>query len=128
MTKVLFHIARFAAAIIMLQTLFFKFSGAEESIFIFTTVGMEPWGRYLVGVSELVASVLLIIPRFSVFGGIMGIGLMVGAIGMHLTLLGIEVQEDGGYLFYLALAVLISSLFVVLYKKDQLLKLAGISK
>jgi uncharacterized membrane protein YphA (DoxX/SURF4 family) len=128
MGKILFHLTRFVAAIIMLQTLYFKFTGAEESIYIFSTVGMEPWGRYLVGVTELVASVLLVIPRFSVFGGVMGIGLMLGAIGMHLTLLGIEVQGDGGVLFYLALAVLICSVYVVFYRKDQLRKLMSLHR
>jgi hypothetical protein len=99
--------ARIIGAAIMLQTLYFKFSGSEESVFIFSTVGVEPWGRILVGSLELVASVLLLMPSVSWIGAALGAGLMAGAIGMHLTLLGIEVRGDGGYLFFLALAVAI---------------------
>lgn len=110
---VLIWIARLIAAIIMLQTLYFKFSGASESVEIFTRVGMEPWGRYGVGVLELIASVLLLVPRWSWVGAGLGLGLMVGALGMHLTILGIEVQGDGGQLFYYALAVTVCSLFVL---------------
>jgi len=128
MSTILFHITRIVAALIMLQTLYFKFSGAEESIYIFSTVGMEPWGRYLVGASELVASILLLVPRFAVFGAVISIGLMAGAIGMHLTLLGIEVQDDGGALFYLALAVLLCTLYVLFSKREQLLDLIGKSR
>lgn len=123
MSTILFHITRIVAALIMLQTLYFKFSGAEESIYIFSTVGMEPWGRYLVGASELVASILLLVPRFAVFGAVISIGLMAGAIGMHLTLLGIEVQDDGGALFYLAAVVLVFNFYVLFFKNEQLRKL-----
>ena len=122
-SRVLFIVARLLAALIMLQTLYFKFTGAEESIYIFSTVGMEPWGRYLVGVSELIASVLLLGAGTAVFGGVIAIGLMLGAVGMHLTILGIEVQGDGGYLFILALVVLLCSVYVVFYKKESLLTL-----
>ncbi len=111
--------ARFVAALIMLQTLYFKFGGAEESIYIFTQVGMEPWGRYLTGILELIASVLLIVPRTSWIGAGIGLGLMLGAIGMHLTLLGIEVQGDGGYLFILAMAVFASCAFVLVRKQED---------
>ena len=121
----LYLIARFAAAIILLQTLFFKFSGAEESVYIFTQVGMEPWGRYGIGVMELIAAALLIIPASAWAGGILALGLMVGAIGMHLTLLGIVVQDDGGYLFSLALAVALCSIYVIYYNRDKLLLLVS---
>lgn len=107
-------ICRVIAALIMLQTLFFKFSGAEESIYIFTTVGMEPWGRFLVGSLEIVASLLILFPITSWLGAGLALGLMGGAIGMHLTILGISVKGDNGYLFFLAVAVAICA-SVILY-------------
>ncbi|KXK28826.1 MAG: DoxX family protein [Bacteroidetes bacterium OLB12] len=110
-TPILFWLARLVAAIIMVQTLYFKFTAAPESVFIFSTVGMEPWGRWLVGFLELVASVMLFIPAAIWLGSILAIGLMAGAVGMHLTLLGIEVQGDGGQLFIYALVVLICTLY-----------------
>jgi hypothetical protein len=100
-TVILFWLARIVAAIIMLQTLYFKFTASPESVFIFTTVGIEPWGRWLVGALELVASILLFIPATVWLGAVLAIGLMAGAMGMHVTLLGIEVQGDGGQLFTL---------------------------
>jgi putative oxidoreductase len=110
---IIYWIARLVAALILLQTLFFKFTAAEESVYIFTTVGMEPWGRIGVGILEFFAAILLIIPATAWMGGILALGLMLGAIGMHLTILGIEVKGDGGYLFALALAVSLCSIFVV---------------
>jgi uncharacterized membrane protein YphA (DoxX/SURF4 family) len=118
--KYLIWIARIVAALIMAQTLFFKFSGATESIEIFTTVGMEPWGRYGVGVLELIASVLLLIPARSWIGAALGLGLMLGALGMHLTILGIEVQGDGGQLFYYALIVAACSAFVLWVDRNKI--------
>ena len=110
-TLILFWIARIVAAVILLQTLYFKFSAAPESVFIFSTVGMEPWGRWLVGLLELVAAGMLFIPTTVWLGSVLAIGLMVGALGMHLTVLGIEVQGDRGQLFIYALIVLICSLY-----------------
>jgi hypothetical protein len=107
------------AAIIMLQTLYFKFSGAEESIYIFSSIGIEPWGRYFTGTMELVAGVLLLTRKWNFIGGILGMGLMAGAIFFHLTVLGIEVQGDGGYLFILALVVFISSSVVTILNFDK---------
>jgi uncharacterized membrane protein YphA (DoxX/SURF4 family) len=101
-------ILRLIAAGIMLQTLFFKFTGAPESIYIFETVGIEPWGRYLSGATELVASILLLIPALTWLGALLALGVISGAILSHLTLLGIEVQGDGGTLFVLAVLVFIS--------------------
>ena len=115
--------ARVIAAVIMLQTLYFKFTGAEESVYIFTTVGMEPWGRIGVGVMELIASLLIIIPATSWIGAGIGLGLMLGAMGMHLTILGIEVHDDGGYLFFLALVVAICSAFILWINKQAVLNL-----
>lgn len=119
--KITYIVARLAAAIIMGQTLYFKFTGSAESVYIFTTVGMEPWGRWLVGITELVAAILLIIPKTAWAGGILAVGLMVGAIGMHMTLLGIEVMEDKGQLFYYALIVFLCGLYVVFNNKDKII-------
>ena len=117
--KLLEWVARLAAAVILLQTLFFKFSGAPESVYIFQTLGAEPWGRYGSGVAELVAAMLLLIPRTGLYGGLLSAAVMIGAIGAHLTRLGIEVQGDGGTLFGLAVVVLVSALTVVwLRRKD----------
>jgi putative oxidoreductase len=108
-TLLLFWAARIVAALIMLQTLYFKFSGAEESIYIFTQVGMEPVGRIGVGVLELIAAALILIPATVWAGAILALGLMGGAIMMHLTILGIEVQGDGGQLFLYAVIVAVCS-------------------
>ena len=104
---------RLVAAGIMLQTLYFKFSAAPESVYIFSTVGMEPWGRIFVGVLELIASILILIPRTTAYGALIGIGVMTGAVFMHLTRLGIVVLNDSGKLFVMALVVLIACLVLV---------------
>jgi putative oxidoreductase len=117
---ILFWGARILAALIMLQTLFFKFTAAEESVYIFSTIGIEPWGRILTGVLELVASVLLLANRTAFQGALLGAGLMGGAIMTHLTVLGIEVKADGGYLFALAVIVLVCCVFVIFSRKDKI--------
>ena len=106
---ILYWILRILAAVILLQTLFFKFSGAEESIYIFSTLGMEPWGRIGTGIVELVASILILLPRTTAFGAVLAVGTMSGAIFFHLTRLGIEVRGDHGQLFIYALLVFISA-------------------
>lgn len=113
-------ILRYLAAIILVQTLYFKFTAHPESVYIFSQVGMEPWGRYLVGVLELVAAVLLVVAKVYWIGGLLAMGLMAGAIFMHLTSLGIEVQDDNGYLFFLAVTVFLASLLTVLDKKNEI--------
>jgi len=112
--------ARLVAAIILIQTLYFKFTASPESVYIFSTIGMEPWGRIGVGVVELIAGVLLLLSATAWIGAGLALGLMVGAIGMHLTLLGIEVQGDGGQLFIYALAVTLCSIFVLIVNKEKI--------
>ena len=112
MVRQIYQAGRFLAALILLQSLFFKFSGSEESVYIFTTVGMEPWGRYLVGVVELVAAAMLLGPKYRWAGGLLASVVMTGAIVMHLTSLGVEVMGDGGYLFALAIIVWLSGVVV----------------
>lgn len=110
---VLSWICRAVAAVILLQTLFFKFTGAEESVYIFTKVGLEPVGRYGSGVVELIAAVLLLFQCYAWLGALLATGVMAGAIVSHLTVLGISVQNDGGLLFGLAVTVLLCSLTVL---------------
>lgn len=111
---------RITAAVIMLQTLFFKFTGAPESIYIFTKVHMEPWGRYGTGTVELIASILLMSSCRCWIGALMALGVMAGAIVSHLTLLGIVVQNDGGLLFGLAITVTICSLVTLVLHRRQI--------
>jgi uncharacterized membrane protein YphA (DoxX/SURF4 family) len=120
-------VLRLVAAVIMLQTLFFKFSGSEESVYIFKTLGMEPYGRIGSGVMELIASVLILYPKTTVYGAVMGIGLMTGAIFFHLTKLGLVVMDDGGQLFIYALLVFISSLALVIIYRTQLYSLINLN-
>ncbi len=108
------------AALIMVQSLFFKFSAAPESVFIFEKVGQGDAGRIGTGVAELIAAALLLIPATAWLGALLGVGIMGGALISHLTLLGIEVQGDGGYLFFLALVVLVSCLGVLWIRRAQI--------
>jgi uncharacterized membrane protein YphA (DoxX/SURF4 family) len=114
---------RIIASIILLQTLYFKFSGHEESVALFTKLGIEPWGRIGTGVMELIASLLLLIPATVFIGAFLGIGLMAGAILSHLTILGIESNGDGGQLFIMAVVVLVSCFILCLMNWQQGIKL-----
>ena len=113
-------ILRIIAAVILLQTLYFKFTGAPESVYIFTKVHAEPWGRIGSGVMELVASILLLTPRFAWLGALLAAGATAGAILSHLTLLGIEVQGDKGLLFALAIIVFLASLIALYLHRKQI--------
>jgi hypothetical protein len=109
-----------AVAGILLQTLFFKFTGAPESIYIFSTLGAEPWGRIGSGVAELIASLMLLTPATATMGAALAIGLMMGAIGSHLTVLGIEIQGDGGLLFALAVIVFAASVAILVLRRGEI--------
>lgn len=113
-------ILQILAAFILGQTLVFKFSGAAESVALFETLGAEPWGRFGSGFVELVAVILLLRPRWAAMGGLLTAGTMVGAVGAHLTKLGIEWQGDGGLLFGMALVALFSGLGVAFLRRDSL--------
>lgn len=118
--RIISWILRVLAALIMLQTLYFKFTGAEESVYIFTRLGMEPYGRIGIGIMELIASVLILYPRTTSLGALLGMGLMCGALFFHLTKLGIVVMDDGGQLFIYALLVLIACLLLVLINRKPI--------
>ncbi len=127
-TRVLHHLPALVAAGILGQTLFFKFTAAEESVFIFSTLGVEPWGRIGSGVAELAAALLLLFPGTAALGALLALGIMAGAIVSHLTVLGIEVRGDGGLLFGLALVVAAASAVTLWQHRDELpalVRLAG---
>ncbi len=118
--KVLDWVLRIVAAGILLQTLFFKFTGAPESVYIFSTLGAEPWGRIGSGIAELIAAVLLLVPRTAWMGAIMAMGIMAGAILSHLFVLGIEVQGDGGLLFILGIVVFLASAVALWNRREEI--------
>ena len=113
-------VLRLLAAIILLQTLFFKFTAAEESVYIFTQIGMEPVGRIGIGIMELIAAILILYPKTTPYGALLAVGLMAGAIFFHVTKLGIVVKNDGGQLFVYALIVLVSSAILLVIFRQQL--------
>ena len=114
---------RLVAAIIMIQTLYFKFTAHPQSVALFTKIGLEPYGRLGIGVLELVASVLLLIPRTTSIGALLSVGLMSGALMFHLTTLGIEVDGDS-ILFIYALIVFVASLMIILFNYRQIVVMA----
>jgi putative oxidoreductase len=105
---------------ILLQTLFFKFTGAAESVYIFSTLGAEPWGRLGSGVVELLAAILLLVPATTTIGAALALAVITGAILSHLTVLGVEVQGDGGLLFGLALTVFVASGVILLLRRGEI--------
>lgn len=112
-------VLRIIVAIILIQTLRFKFTGHPDSIYIFETVGLEPYGRIGIGILELIAGVLLLIPRTVWIGATLTLGIIGGAIMMHLTKLGIEINNDGGVLFATALLTFaLATIVLYFYKKD----------
>ena len=112
-------VLRIVAAVILLQTLYFKFTAAPESVELFTKLGVEPWGRIGTGIIELITGILLLIPATVFIGAFLGIGLMSGAILSHLTVIGIVSKGDGGQLFMLAIVVLISCIMIGFLHKQQ---------
>lgn len=113
------RILKAIVAIILIQTLYFKFSGAEESVFIFSKLGVEPWGRIGAAIAELLIVILLFLPRTSWMGALLGIGTMFAAVGSHLFIIGIEVYEDGGLLFSLAIVCLIGCISLLVMEKES---------
>jgi hypothetical protein len=113
-------ICRVIAAAIMIETLFFKFTGAPESVYIFSKMGMESWWRYGQGVWELLAALLLLTPRLRWAGGILTLGALGGAIVSHITVLGIEVQGDHGLLFAMAIITFVSGFVVTFLHRNEI--------
>ena len=115
---ILYWCARIIAALIMFQTLFFKFSGAEESVKIFSQLNAEAWGRIGSGVLELISSILILIPTTVWLGSALAIGLMGGAIVSHIAVIGV-LRDDGGQLFFYAVVVFICALYSFWKSKQQ---------
>ena len=126
--SILIWIVKLTAVIILVQTLFFKFTGAEESVYIFQTLGIEPLGRIGSGVVELVASILILIPRTTLLGALLAFGTMVGAIFSHIFVLGIVVKDDGGTLFTLAIITAICCMVLVYNQKNKIPDLLKFNK
>lgn len=125
-SNTIFWVFKLVAATIMLQTLFFKFTAAPESVYIFSTLGVEPYGRIGTGIIELIASILLLIPRTSFIGAMLGLGTMMGAILSHIFILGIVVQNDGGKLFVLGVITALCCALVAIKNKNQFTSLMRI--
>lgn len=119
LVRVLDYTARAAIAIILLQTLWFKFRAAPESVAIFSALHVEPWGRIAAGVTELVASLLLIFPRTVFFGAVIALATMLGAIFTHIFVIGVVVRSDGGLLFALAVGVALLSLICIYIHRSE---------
>lgn len=111
---------RLLAAVIMLQTLYFKFAGLEESVQLFTMLGMEPWGRIGTGIFELIASILILYPRTTGFGAALGVGLMSGAIFFHLTTLGLKVGGDYVLFAYAVIVFVCCFILLIIYRNQVL--------
>lgn len=110
---------RIVAAVILLQTLYFKFTAHPESVALFTKLGVEPWGRIGTGIIELIAGILLLLPATVFIGAFLGVGLMSGAILSHLTVIGIKSDNDGGQLFIMAIIVWVAcAILLVLFQQQ----------
>ena len=120
MNTVIRWLLRIIPAAILLQTLYFKFTAHPESVALFTTLGVEPWGRVGTGILELICGLLLLIPATTRYGALMATGLMIGAIGSHLFVIGVESMDDGGYLFILAIVVLVTAVINLYLYRDEL--------
>jgi hypothetical protein len=112
-------VLQIVVAVILFQTLFFKFSGAEESVYIFSTLGVEPWGRLVAGTMELVAVGLILYPPTVVYGALLSLGVITGALASHVKL-GLVVKDDGGLLFGLAMSVFLASLAIVYLRRSEI--------
>ncbi|MGI9626509.1 MAG: DoxX family protein [Longimicrobiales bacterium] len=118
-------VLQFLVAGVFAQTLFFKFTAAPESVYIFSTLGLEPWGRIGAGVAELIAAVLILVPRTAWIGAMLAVAIMGGAIASHLTRLGVEVMDDGGLLFALSLIVFFGAALILILRKHQIPRPGG---
>ncbi len=119
MKKYIPIVLRLAVAVILIQTLRFKFTAHPDSVYIFETVGLEPIGRIGIGIAELIAGILILIPRTAWLGATLTLGIIGGAIFMHLTQLGIDVRGDGGVLFTTAVVTFtLSAIILWLYRSS----------
>ena len=118
-SNVLSWILRIVVAAILLQTLYFKFTAHPDSVYIFTKLGAEPYGRIGLGIVELITSCLILIPRTKIIGAVLSFGIMCGAILAHLLVIGVQIKGDGGGLLTLASIVFVScAILLVLHRKE----------
>ncbi|WP_103866301.1 DoxX family membrane protein [Aquimarina sp. I32.4] len=120
MKKILPLLLRIIVAIILIQTLRFKFTAHPDSVYIFTKVGMEPYGRIITGITELISGILILIPRTAWIGATLSLGIIGGAIMIHLTKLGIEINNDGGILFITAIVTFILSAIILWIRRKEI--------
>lgn len=106
--------------IIYLQTLYFKFSAHPDSVYIFSKLNLEPYGRIGIGILELITAILIVTPKTRIIGAILSLGVIFGAIVSHLGPLGIEVLGDGGKVFYLAVIIFVCSALLLWIQKEEL--------
>lgn len=118
--KIASWVCSLVAAGIMIETLFFKFTAAPESVYIFSKMGTEPWWRWGQGIWELLASIGLLWPRLRWAGGILTTGAMAAAILSHFTWLGLVIQGDHGLLFGMACVTFICGFTVMMMHRDQI--------
>jgi uncharacterized membrane protein YphA (DoxX/SURF4 family) len=114
-------VLRVIAALILLQTLYFKFTAHPQSVKLFTQLGMEPWGRLGTGIVELIASIFILYPRTTGYGALLGLGTMSGAIFFHLTKLGIVFDGDVVLFLYAVITFVCCAILVWLYKTQLLI-------
>jgi len=114
---------RVIIAVIFIQTLYFKFTGHPDSVFIFSSLGLEPYGRIGLGIIELIASVLLVVPRTKILGLLLSFGTILGAVFSHLLYIGIEVKGDGGFLFFLAFLVFLACVVLFFIHKKEIIEI-----
>ena len=114
---------RILVAVILVQTLRFKFTAHPDSVYIFTMLNLEPYGRIGIGIIELISATLLLIPKTVWVGASISIAVISGAIISHLTKLGIIVNEDKGLLFTTAIITLVLSVVIlILHRKEIRIK------
>ena len=120
MLKKIVLILRILVSVLLLQTLYYKFTAHPDSVYIFTQIGMEPYGRIGIGILELITAALLLFPKLVWLGSVLSIGIISGAILMHFTVLGIEINNDGGLLFCIALTVLVLSAILLFIERKNI--------
>ncbi|MFN8326607.1 MAG: DoxX family protein [Flavobacteriaceae bacterium] len=116
-------ILRLIVAIILLQTLYFKFTAHPDSVHIFSALGVEPWGRIGLGIVELITAILILIPKTKIIGMVTSLGIILGAVFSHILVLGINVSNDRGALFTLAIIVLLACTIFLIMHKNKLISL-----
>lgn len=113
-------ILRIAVAVIFIQTLYFKFTAHPDSVYIFSKLGVEPYGRIGLGIAELIAAVLILWPTTKIMGILLSLGIILGAIGSHFLVIGTEVKGDSGGLFTLAIIVFVACVILLIMHRTEI--------